>query len=180
MRKPVRRNPDRDPNRGQARKPTRGTTPRQPEAVGRSSSEWTAAGLLKRFGLSKTGLRLSLLEIFMEDSKALSQAELIERLEKKRESFDRVSVYRNLNSLRSVGLIHELENNAYVSCTHDCQAHGHLLFYCEKCHKHSEVKSHDRVKDIFKALGGVKFFGPSQPISLKGVCRDCGESDVFD
>lgn len=131
--------------------------------------------LIQNSGLRRTELRLQILEIFLNSSSALTQGQLIEILEKQNSTIDRVSIYRNLNQLKSTGLVHEVENNFYVLCSHECAQHAHVLLYCQNCHRHSEIKDHGKIKTMFEALGGFQFFGEMAPVFIKGRCLQCSK-----
>ncbi|MFZ4402882.1 MAG: Fur family transcriptional regulator [Pseudobdellovibrionaceae bacterium] len=136
-------------------------------------SKEKAEQLLNRFSLKKTDLRISLIELFLKERRSYSQAEIIEDLEKRSGSVDRVSIYRNLNQLKAAGIVHEIENNKYVSCSHDCEKHAHVLLYCQSCEKHNEVKDHEKLNTFFKAMGGFQFLSANRAVFLKGVCQAC-------
>ena len=89
------------------------------------------------------------------------------------DSIDRVSIYRNLNQFKATGVLHEVESNIYIFCTHECDEHAHLLLFCQRCHKHQEIKDHGRIENFMSALGILRFFGKRQPIVLKGICSAC-------
>lgn len=129
--------------------------------------------VLEKYSLKKTSLRRSVLMAFAREKKSLSQADLIEAVAKDLDVVDRVSVYRTLIRLKKVGILHEVEANNYVFCSHDCEEHAHLLLFCQKCHKHQEIKDHDRIDNFMASLGGFRFFDKSQPIFLRGTCSGC-------
>lgn len=129
--------------------------------------------VLQKFGLKKTELRRQILLAFVEAKSSLTQAGLIESISKKLGSVDRVSVYRNLGHLKDSGVLHEVDSNHYVFCSHECEDHAHLLLFCQKCHKHQEIKDHERIDHFMSALGSLRFFGKKQPIFLRGVCSSC-------
>lgn len=129
--------------------------------------------VLEKHDLKKTALRRCILLAFAEAKATLSQADLIEMVAKHLDAVDRVSIYRNLGHLKDAGVLHEVDANNYVFCSHECEDHGHLLLYCQKCHKHQEIKDHDRINKFMVELGGFRFFGKKQPIFLKGVCSTC-------
>lgn len=129
--------------------------------------------ILEKYGLQKTSLRRSVMMIFLKNKKSLSQADLIEALSKTLDAVDRVSVYRTLMKLKEVGALHEVEANSYVFCSHDCEEHAHLLLFCQKCHRHQEIKDHDRIDHFMSALGGFRFFDKKQPVFLRGTCSGC-------
>lgn len=130
-------------------------------------------GVLEKHGLKKTPLRRNILLAFAEAKTSLSQASLIEIISKELEAVDRVSIYRNLVHLKEAGVLHEVDANSYVFCFHECEEHAHLLLFCQKCHKHQEVKDHDRIESFMLALGSFRFFGKKQPVFLRGVCSSC-------
>ncbi len=141
--------------------------------MSKSNFKLKANDLLTRFELKKTDLRLKLVQLFLEENRSFTQAEILEKLEKKMDSVDRVSVYRNLNQLKSSGIVHEIENNKYVCCAHDCEKHAHVLLYCQSCEKHNEVKDHDKLSIFFKAMGSFHFLSPDRAVFLKGICQSC-------
>lgn len=106
----------------------------------------------------------------------MTQGELIEALSRQQDLVDRVSVYRNLGALKGAGVLHEVDNNSYVFCSHECEAHAHLLLFCQVCHRHEEIKDHARIETVMKALAGLRFFGETQPLFFKGVCLNCVEN----
>ena len=83
--------------------------------------------ILKHSQLSVTDNRLSILEIFQKNSKALSHAD-IERLSEKH--FDRVTIYRTLQTFVDKGIIHTIptaDNSImYALCKEACsEGHHH-------------------------------------------------------
>jgi Fe2+ or Zn2+ uptake regulation protein len=129
--------------------------------------------VLEKHSLKKTPLRRRILLAFAEAKLALSQADLIAAISKDIEVVDRVSIYRNLANLKQAGVLHEVDSNSYVFCSHECESHAHLLLFCQKCHRHQEIKDHSRIRDFMAALGDFRFFGKKQPIFLRGVCTGC-------
>jgi len=142
-------------------------------------SQLKAAELfLNRYKFRKTDLRLNLMRIFLESKSPLSQSDIIQELETRAKagSVDRVSVYRNLMQLKSVGLVHEVENNQYVSCNHECQDHPHVLLFCQSCFQHREIQDHKRIASLMQALAPLEFFSRRGPLLMKGICQGCVSS----
>ncbi|MBX3039405.1 MAG: transcriptional repressor [Bdellovibrionaceae bacterium] len=132
-----------------------------------------AERLMDKHSMRKTPLKREIVCALMSEKGPLSQGELIQTLGTVFENVDRVSVYRNLNLLKAAGLVHEVDVNSYVCCSHECEAHPHLLFFCLKCHRHQEVKDHQKIDTLMSALGGFRFFGDNQPLFLRGICTSC-------
>jgi Fe2+ or Zn2+ uptake regulation protein len=137
-----------------------------------------ATELLAREELKRTELRVDLLVEFIKTRAALSQAELLTKIEKKRGHVDRVSVYRNLSTLTKSGLIHELAENCYVFCSHRCATHAHVLLVCESCHRHLEIADHHLIQALAKPLAFLGFFQGKTPLAIRGFCLKCQSSQT--
>jgi Fur family ferric uptake transcriptional regulator len=94
--------------------------------------------ILKKSGLSLTDTRKRILQLFLESDNALAHAD-IERLSG--DQFDRVTVYRTLQTFVDKGIIHTIPtaDNAvrYALCQNECTAGHHLdehvHFVCDIC-----------------------------------------------
>ena len=129
--------------------------------------------VLSKHQLKKTALRRNILSVFLDHKRSLTQAEIITALSNADNIVDRVSIYRNLANLKDAGILHEVDANHYVFCSHECEAHAHLLLFCQQCHKHQEIKDHERITHFMSAVGIFRFFGKQRPIFLRGVCSSC-------
>ncbi|HZG24019.1 MAG TPA: transcriptional repressor [Chitinophagaceae bacterium] len=94
--------------------------------------------ILKRNQLSVTGSRKKILELFLSNRGALAHGDI----EKKTgEKFDRVTIYRTLQSFLDKGIIHTIptaDNSIrYALCKDECtQGHHHdhhIHFECTSC-----------------------------------------------
>jgi Fur family ferric uptake transcriptional regulator len=96
--------------------------------------------ILKKSQLSVTGSRKSILELFLHSKGALAHADIEKQTGEK---FDRVTVYRTLQSFMEKGIIHTIptaDNSIrYALCKDDCsQGHhhdNHVHFICNECNK---------------------------------------------
>lgn len=95
--------------------------------------------LLKKNRLSVTESRKKILQLFLEGSGALAHGDI----EKKAgEKFDRVTVYRTLQTFVDKGIIHTIptaDNSVrYALCKDECsEGHHHdhhIHFLCTNCH----------------------------------------------
>ncbi|MEO6537689.1 MAG: transcriptional repressor [Ferruginibacter sp.] len=130
--------------------------------------------ILKRTGLSVTEGRKKILELFLETEGALAHADI----EKNTDAvFDRVTVYRTLQTFVEKGIIHQIptiDNSIlYALCKHDCaQGHhhdNHVHFLCNTCNK--TVCLDDVVVPTVKLPKG---FTPAlSAMTVTGVCNDC-------
>ena len=130
--------------------------------------------ILKKNKLSITEGRLKILGVFIASNGALSHAEI----EKKtREVFDRVTVYRTLQSFVEKGIIHLIptKDNSikYALCKDDCQAghhhDNHVHFICDECSK--TICLDDVTIPTVKLPKG--FTPQHAEMVVNGVCGDC-------
>jgi len=87
-------------------------------------------------------------------------------------------VYRALEKLRKVGLVHRLESvNAFVACQHTgCEAsnpHTVLFAICEKCGNVQEESDPTLTSTLFALSKRANFALNQSVIELKGHCEDC-------
>jgi len=96
--------------------------------------------ILKQSGLSLTESRKKILELFLDAEGALAHNDIEKNTHT---SFDRVTVYRTLQTFVEKGIIHRIpttDNSVlYALCRHNC-SHGHhhdnhVHFICSKCEK---------------------------------------------
>lgn len=87
-----------------------------------------------------------------------------------------LQVYRALDKLLELGLVHRLESlNAFVACAHpDCNAHATIAFaICERCGKVAEF-SDPNVEQSLGAWVTDNHFKPTRSIiEIRGECGAC-------
>lgn len=130
--------------------------------------------ILKKNHLSVTDSRQKIMQLFLNSNGALAHADI----EKKTgENFDRVTVYRTLQSFVEKGIIHLIptKDNSikYALCKDDCEAghhhDNHVHFICEECNKTICL---DDV--TVPQVNLPKGFTPQHAeMVVNGVCGDC-------
>ncbi len=130
--------------------------------------------ILKRNQLSVTESRKKILEIFKIHDKALAHSD-IER--KAGEKFDRVTVYRTLQTFVEKGIIHTIptpDNNImYALCKDECTTghhhDNHVHFICDKCHVTYCLDS-----VVTPQVNLPQNFLPTEiNVVVKGTCKNC-------
>jgi Fur family transcriptional regulator, zinc uptake regulator len=84
------------------------------------------------------------------------------------------TVYRALDFLCQIGIIHRIEQDAtYVACSH--VGHGQLaaLFVCDNCHGVTEVHVDDMENQLSAAARKTGFALAHLVIEGRGQCKDC-------
>ena len=130
--------------------------------------------ILKKNHLSVTDSRQKIMQLFLNSNGALAHADI----EKKTgENFDRVTVYRTLQSFVEKGIIHLIptKDNSikYALCKDDCEAghhhDNHVHFICEECNK--TICLDDVTVPQVKLPKG--FTPQHAEMVVNGICGDC-------
>ncbi len=130
--------------------------------------------ILKQSGLSVTESRKKILDLFLETDGALAHADI----EKNTSSaFDRVTVYRTLQTFVEKGIIHQIPTTdnsiLYALCKHNCeQGHhhdDHVHFICSNCDKTICL---DEVT-VPEVKLPKNFTKQQSAMVVTGICEDC-------
>ena len=128
--------------------------------------------LLKNHTLRVTDCRIDVLERFYRTNHALSFKDLEHDLN----DYDRVTLYRTLQSFIGKGLLHKIPNdNGFASfglcsgeCTNSAHNHDHIHFKCNTC-GHIECLPEHLVPKV--ELPGYEI--AEQNLIVNGVCKNC-------
>ena len=130
--------------------------------------------ILKQNRLSITGSRQKILALFLSSDGALSHADIEKDTG---ESFDRVTVYRTLQTFVEKGIIHLIPTTdnsiKYALCKNDCaRGHhhdNHVHFICRECEK--TICLDDVSIPVVKLPNG---FTPTRSeMVVTGTCGEC-------
>jgi Fur family ferric uptake transcriptional regulator len=131
--------------------------------------------ILKQNRLSITGSRQKILELFLSGNGALSHADIETKTGVS--SFDRVTIYRTLQTFVESGIIHLIPTTdnsiKYALCKNDC-ARGshhdnHVHFICDECNK--TICLDDVTIPVVKLPKG--FIPQHSEMVVTGVCGQC-------
>lgn len=130
--------------------------------------------ILRNNQLSVTSSRVKILELFLQNNGALAHGDI----EKKTgEKFDRVTIYRTLQTFMEKGIVHIIpttDNNVrYALCKDNCsEGHhhdNHVHFVCDSCGTTTCLEE-VHVPEVKLPQG----FTPNQAeMVVNGVCKDC-------
>jgi len=135
-----------------------------------------AGNLLKRNRLSITDSRKKILQLFFEQADALAHGDI----EKKAgEKFDRVTIYRTLQTFVEKGIIHTIPTTdnsiRYALCKDDCsEGHHHdhhIHFVCTNCQKTFCLD--DVVTPELKLPKG--YITRHIEVVAEGLCNECSK-----
>jgi Fur family ferric uptake transcriptional regulator len=130
--------------------------------------------ILRRNRLSVTESRRKILNLFLANNGALAHGDIEH---KAGERFDRVTVYRTLQTFVDKGIIHTIptpDNSVkYALCKNDCfegrHHDNHIHFVCSICHKTECLE--DFVIPAIKLPRGYN--ATHVEIVVNGICKDC-------
>ncbi len=130
--------------------------------------------LLKEHNLRVTSIRKEIVEYLIHQKTAVSHAELEAVLS---DQFDRVTIYRTLNSFDERGIVHKvIDNNGvtrFALCSHNNCKHehkdNHVHFRCSVCDK-LECLYEQHIPEIAlpKSYSKQKSY-----LLIEGVCANC-------
>lgn len=109
--------------------------------------------------------------MFISNEKALSVKDFEDGLA----DYDRVTIYRTLNSFTEKGLIHRIPGDegfanyglCHLTCTPDHHVHEHLHFKCNKCN-HTEC-----IHISMPQINLPGYIVEETNLILNGVCKNC-------
>lgn len=135
--------------------------------------ERNVGDILKRKHLSVTDSRRKILSLFLHSKDALAHGDI----EKKAgEKFDRVTVYRTLQTFVEKGIVHTIptaDNSVRYALCRDChEGHhhdDHVHFVCSNCD--ATICLDDIVSPEMKLPAGYQ--AESVQVVIHGVCKDC-------
>ena len=138
----------------------------------KSNLDLQARTILRAAKLYCTQCRVAVLKALMRANKPLRQDQLAQRLGKKH--FDKVTIYRNLESFCQAGLVHK----AFL---HKRAWHFELAHNCteSQCHPHFTCTSCGRTRCLMEiSLPMAKsphkgFIIRRQRVCLEGLCPQC-------
>jgi Fur family ferric uptake transcriptional regulator len=130
--------------------------------------------LLRASKLSITDTRVKILELFINSNGALEHSSF-EKLAG--QTFDRVTVYRTLQTFLDKGIIHSIPTTdtsiRYALCKSDCSEHDHhdhhVHFKCEECGTTTCLED-TNVPEIHLPKGYAMH---NVDVVVSGVCNQC-------
>lgn len=134
------------------------------------------AELLRRSNLSITESRKKILSLFLQTPDALAHGDI----EKKAgEKFDRVTIYRTLQTFVEKGIIHSIPTSdnsvKYALCKGCGEGHhhdDHVHFICSNCGK--TICMDNVVSPKIDLPEG--YVADNVQVVINGVCKDCNRS----
>ena len=127
-----------------------------------------------------TSARLAAYAELLASKRPVSAYELIALLEDRQQrKIAPLTVYRHLDFLIRVGLVHRLESTqSYLPCDHPEHEHESQYLLCSSCGSAEEVESKPLTSLLEEIAGQRGFQTEDMVVEVKGVCGNCAESET--
>lgn len=122
-----------------------------------------------------TPARLAAYAELLASKRPVSAYELIALLEKRQQrKIAPLTVYRHLDFLIRVGLVHRIESTqSYSTCNHPEHAHESGYLLCSSCGNADEVESKS-LESTLSEIAEQRGFKPENAmVEIKGLCKNC-------
>jgi Fur family transcriptional regulator, zinc uptake regulator len=134
-----------------------------------------AQRLCDRAGERLTPARRNAYVELLAQDRPISAYDLLALLEKReRRKLAPLTVYRALDFLTRVGLVHKIESrHTFVACKHPHDAHQGLYLVCSSCGRADEVDTDSVGVAVNRAARSRGFTPERQIVEVQGRCVDC-------
>ncbi len=133
-----------------------------------------ASKICKTQGVRLTATRERVLELVWQSHRALGAYDLMAELAKDGRSSAPPTVYRALEFLQKMGLVHRIASlNAFIGCPHPGEQHSGCFLICQQCQRVQEMKGHNIQRLIEQESNASGFSMTSSIIEVAGLCPNC-------
>lgn len=150
-----------------------------PDECGRMGLVAEAEAMCRARGKRFTPQRRTLLDKLLQAGRPVTAYELLDLVRPDDAAITSASIYRSLDFLVEVGLVHRLDSTrSFVACDHPDHPHaGHFLI-CRACGTVVEAED-KRIAEATEDLGERHNFTlDHRTVELTGVCGACRDGDV--
>ena len=135
-----------------------------------------AEELCRADGLRLTPTRRRVLEILLEEHKAMGAYDVLDRLSAEGQGAHPPVAYRALDFLVAHGFAHKIERlNAFVACHHPGEGHRPAFLICRNCEMVAEAHVAPDDGALGACAGAIGFHIERAVIEAEGLCPTCRE-----
>ncbi len=133
-----------------------------------------AEALTRASGARMTPVRRRVLEILLEEHKALGAYDVLARLGREGFGNQPPVAYRALEFLVEQGLAHRIQRlNAFTACVHPGQDHAPAFLICRLCHMVAEAEASAARASLEAEAARAGFHVERSTIEALGLCPNC-------
>lgn len=138
------------------------------DAVNAADAQCTSLGLLL------TPVRRRVLEILLEEHRAMGAYDILDRLREDGFSSQPPVAYRALDFLTKHGFAHKIERvNAFTACAHPGADHTPAFLICRVCHAVAEAEADPSRGLLAQVAADSGFVIEKAVLEAEGLCPDC-------
>lgn len=127
-------------------------------------------------GLRFTPVRRKVLEILLQEHRALGAYTILDRLREGGFGSQPPVAYRALDFLVANGLAHKIEQlNAFIACVHPRQTHAPAFMICRLCDAVAETHSSPARGALGDAARATGFRIERTVVEAEGICPTCAD-----
>ncbi|MBH89318.1 MAG: Fur family transcriptional regulator [Magnetovibrio sp.] len=133
-----------------------------------------AVNLCASRGVRLTALRSRVLELILQSHHPVGAYDLLNLLRNERQNAQPPTIYRALNFLLDLGLVHKVKSlNAYIGCYASDTSHNSQFLICIDCGAAAEITD-IRIDNAINALAkAANFSVNNRSIEVEGKCPNC-------
>ncbi len=134
-----------------------------------------AEAICEREGQRFTGLRRQVFKLVWANHEPVTAYDLLKELRREKGNAEPPTVYRALEFLQHLGLVHRIESlNAYIGCDHPDREHVSQFMICVHCNQAVEITDDGTMTSAILAKADeLGFQVHSQTVEVAGTCRSC-------
>jgi Fur family transcriptional regulator, zinc uptake regulator len=134
----------------------------------------TAEAVCKARGEKLTPVRKRVLELVWASHRPVGAYALLDSLRADGRSAAPPTVYRALEFLLALGLVHRVESlNAYLGCAHPASDHAAQFLICRQCGTAAELEESDIATAIDRHAKRAGFAVERRTVEAMGLCAAC-------
>ncbi len=119
--------------------------------------------------------REQILNLIAKRQGLIKAYDLLDDLQKIKPNATPMEVYRCLDFLGEIGLLHKVDAlNGFIVCAHP-HDHSHfcLMLVCEQCGTVKELQEHQELDPLLQLTRDYQFKPSEKPLVITGLCGQC-------
>lgn len=137
----------------------------------------TVADRCREKGLQFTAVRKRVLEILLQEHRALGAYEILDRLREEGMGSQPPVAYRALDFLVKNRFAHKIERlNAFIACTHPGETHDPAFMICRDCNAVAEAHTKPTEGQLGQAARDAGFQIERTVVEAVGLCPACQDT----
>ncbi|NOZ54307.1 MAG: transcriptional repressor [Gammaproteobacteria bacterium] len=133
-----------------------------------------AEAACSKAGMRLTKIRRQVFELVWSSHAPVKAYDILAQLHQENPRAAPPTVYRALDFLLSVGLVHRIESlNAYIGCGDPSQPHIGQFLICEACGAVAEMNAQKITRLLRKQAEQLGFKTVNQLVEIRGLCPQC-------